>query len=101
MRIKFSIAMDSLAVIESLPPAGAATLPRDRHPVHVYIARVRDRARSADHISLDGGRRGGIDRRLSVYLASPKRPLLFLAPTDVATSIPHFVSFEVGAIDTL
>jgi site-specific recombinase XerD len=32
--------MDSLAVIESLPPAGAATLPHDRHPVHVYIARL-------------------------------------------------------------
>ena len=32
--------MDSLAVIESLPPSAAATLPRDRHPVHVYIARL-------------------------------------------------------------
>jgi hypothetical protein len=32
--------MDSLAVIESLPPAAAATLPPDRHPVHVYIARL-------------------------------------------------------------
>jgi site-specific recombinase XerD len=32
--------MAPLAVIESLPPVAAATLPRDRHPVHVYIARL-------------------------------------------------------------
>jgi len=32
--------MESLVVIESLPPVAAAALPPDRHPVHVYIARL-------------------------------------------------------------
>src|SRR6202795_891280 len=32
--------MESLTVIESLPPAAVTALPPDRHPVHVYIARL-------------------------------------------------------------
>jgi site-specific recombinase XerD len=32
--------MEPLAVIESLPPDAVTALPPDRHPVHVYIARL-------------------------------------------------------------
>jgi integrase/recombinase XerC len=32
--------MEHLAVIKSFPPVAVAALPPDRHPVHVYIARL-------------------------------------------------------------
>jgi hypothetical protein len=32
--------MEPLALIESLPPVAVTALPPDRHPVHVYIARL-------------------------------------------------------------